>query len=649
MLYRRTVETALLAFAIAACSKGSMGKEPHLDARSPVTETGTTLRSDVITVSPTTDSCTGERPVEDARDLLDFAFEEGVMDAVHVQRCLSSLVNTDSDIRRRARLFLLARRLPAQNMSTLWDATRTEERELVMRAVAGRARGEGVVRLPAHWERHAPTDLLAATISARFRYEHQPMPTDGVEAIHGLGQAMLDRQIATARWLRMVAWSPTVDDLSTVSALATPALARSLAEGPSSTNVDWTEWVRFVARRARLAPRLWGNAWRALRDALPKDQWTRRRSLASTQPSLVVRYTQSEQTLAQGWVAILDSLPRVRGLSGETLAWFECEDAAAIDTWLGRTERTVQCATGAERWIALVLRARVLAKLTSNHAERARELGSIRREAEGSARVLSEVATAVCTLPRAHAVPLLTMLSQEHDVAVLAALIEGLVDHPDLARALDPTTRDALIRAPFEAPEALTIEARMQAVKLAKLLHREELVAVAQNSSVRALQRLFTPNGVLHAPEDRRVDRTGSTRIRFVTDAGYFEIELDFESAPMAAETIRAAARAHRYDGLRWHRVVPGFVVQGGDPRGDGYGGTDTIVRTELSLRAFDRGAMGVPLAGLDTGGMQLFIVTADAPHLDARFPWVGRVVRGMDSIDGILPGDRILRAELVD
>jgi len=114
MLYRRTVEAALLAFAIAACSRGSMGKAPHLDARSPVTETGTTL---------------------------------------------------------------------------------TEERELVMRAVAGRARGEGVVRLPAHWERHAPTDLLAATISARFRYEHQPMPTDGVEVIHGLGRRLIRRRL----------------------------------------------------------------------------------------------------------------------------------------------------------------------------------------------------------------------------------------------------------------------------------------------------------------------------------------------------------------------------------------------------------------------------------------------------------------------
>jgi cyclophilin family peptidyl-prolyl cis-trans isomerase len=245
--------------------------------------------------------------------------------------------------------------------------------------------------------------------------------------------------------------------------------------------------------------------------------------------------------------------------------------------------------------------------------------------------------------------PLLTALSRERDAGVLAALIEGLVDHPELARALDASTRDELIRAPFEAPEPPMLEARIQAIKLARLLHREELVATAQSSSARAVQATLALDAGLRAPEDARPERSGPTRVRFVTDAGSFEIELDFESAPVAAANLRAAARAHRYDGLRWHRVVPGFVVQGGDPRGDGYGGTDSIVRTELSLRAFERGAVGVPLAGLDTGGMQLFVVTADAPHLDGRFPWVGRVVRGMDSIDGVLPGDRITRAELVE
>jgi cyclophilin family peptidyl-prolyl cis-trans isomerase len=117
----------------------------------------------------------------------------------------------------------------------------------------------------------------------------------------------------------------------------------------------------------------------------------------------------------------------------------------------------------------------------------------------------------------------------------------------------------------------------------------------------------------------------------------------------MAVQAVTSAARAHRYDGLIFHRVVPGFVVQGLDPRGDGYGGTDSPVVTELSNRRFDRGTIGIPLAGLDTGGIQLFFVTADAPHLDGRYPWVGTVVRGAELLDGILPYDRIIRAEVVE
>lgn len=598
----------------------------------------------------TSDRCTLREPHADARDLLDLAFEDGILDATSAQRCLATISTSESATRRRARLFALARRLPPPSMAALWDAVRNDERETVLRAVAGRARGASAVRVPANWERAPETDLLAATIAARFQLEHTTSPNDATTAANGLAMPALDRQVATARWLRMVSWTPTADDLSTVSASATPALVRSLADGPSAPMVDWNEWVRFVARRARLAPRIWGNAWRALRDGLPKSQWTRRLAPRTPEPATTLTAgPRVEQTMSHAWIATVDALPRVRGLSGETLAWFECEDAAAIDSWLGRAERTAQCATGTERWIALAMRARVLGKLTTADAERARDLAAIRREAQGRAQVLSEVATAACALPRGFAMPLVSALARERDAGVLAALIEGLVDHPELARALDASARDALIRAPFEAPEAPTLEARIQAIKLARLLHRDELVAAGQNSSVRAVQSALGPDAGLRPPADEVPSSGTSTRVRFATDAGDFEIELDVESAPRAAANFRTAVREHRYDGLRWHRIVPGFVVQGGDPRGDGYGGTDTIIRTELSLRAFERGAIGVPLAGLDTGGMQLFVVTVDAPHLDGRFPWIGRVVRGMDTVDGVLPGDRIIRAELVE
>ncbi len=86
--------------------------------------------------------------------------------------------------------------------------------------------------------------------------------------------------------------------------------------------------------------------------------------------------------------------------------------------------------------------------------------------------------------------------------------------------------------------------------------------------------------------------------------------------------------------------MVPWFVAQGGDPRGDGYGGTDRIVRTEVHGESFSRGAVGVPLGGLDSGGMQWFVMLADAANLDARYPIVGAVTEGMITVDRMMIGD---------
>ncbi len=487
-----------------------------------------------------------------------------------------------------------------------------------------------------------------ATVISRFRLPVATGPGDGVLAIQGLGSADHGRQVATARWLRMVPWNPQLDELAVVTPTATPVLVRSLAEGSASANVDWGGWLALVAGRARIAPRLWGNAWRALRDGVPKEQAT---------PVRVAT-----------WVSALDALGPVRSLDGATRAWFECEDAAAVDRWLGRVDRTPRCAPGPdERWIAQAMTARVLGEQSGRDAERAEALTAIRQASNGRPMVVSEVATAACGLSRRAALPLLASLARERDPAVLAVLLEGLVAHPELARAMELSAREGLIRAPFEAPEGPTLEARVQAIHLAKILGREELVSVARDSEVRAVQRALADDGGLAATPDGaagasalgaeeagrgrasvRPDSARSERVRFETDAGRFEIALDGASAPRAIADLRERVRAHRYDGLTFHRVVPGFVAQGGDPRGDGYGGTETPVRTELSMGAFGRGAVGVPLAGLDTGGMQLFVVTEDAPHLDGRYPRIGTVIRGMDVVDGLLPGDRMTRVTLV-
>jgi cyclophilin family peptidyl-prolyl cis-trans isomerase len=111
---------------------------------------------------------------------------------------------------------------------------------------------------------------------------------------------------------------------------------------------------------------------------------------------------------------------------------------------------------------------------------------------------------------------------------------------------------------------------------------------------------------------------------------------------------IRSATEAGTFGRTTFHRVVPGFVAQGGDPRGDGYGGTSRIVSTEVSGARFERGAVGIALAGPDTGGTQFFITLTDSPHLDARYPYIGRVISGMNVADRLMTGDEIISARIV-
>jgi len=139
-----------------------------------------------------------------------------------------------------------------------------------------------------------------------------------------------------------------------------------------------------------------------------------------------------------------------------------------------------------------------------------------------------------------------------------------------------------------------------------------------------------------------------ATGLRLHTDAGVFVIELD-APAPITQANLVALARAQRFDGLRFHRVVPGFVAQGGDPRGDGYGGPGWLMPCEWSDRIYERGTVGIALAGKDTGGSQFFIAHTRQPHLDGRYTVVGRVIDGMDVVDALLPHDLIERVEAIE
>ena len=133
------------------------------------------------------------------------------------------------------------------------------------------------------------------------------------------------------------------------------------------------------------------------------------------------------------------------------------------------------------------------------------------------------------------------------------------------------------------------------------------------------------------------------------TDRGVVEIELAILDAPLTVANFMALARKGFFDGTAIHRVVPDFVVQGGDPRGDGEGGPGYTIRDEINMRPYLRGTVGMALDWDDTGGSQFFITHSPQPHLDGRYTVFGTVVAGMDVVDRLAPWDVIRRVRIRD
>ncbi|MEJ2535909.1 MAG: peptidylprolyl isomerase [Calditrichia bacterium] len=135
--------------------------------------------------------------------------------------------------------------------------------------------------------------------------------------------------------------------------------------------------------------------------------------------------------------------------------------------------------------------------------------------------------------------------------------------------------------------------------------------------------------------------------VRFTTTKGTFEVELYPEKAPITVANFITLVKTGFYDNIYFHRVVPGFVIQGGDPRGDGWGGPGYAIPCEYNDIFYTRGIVGMAHAGKDTGGSQFFITQAPQPHLNGKHTAFGKVVRGMKVVDTIEVYDRIISAEL--
>jgi len=311
--------------------------------------------------------------------------------------------------------------------------------------------------------------------------------------------------------------------------------------------------------------------------------------------------------------------------------------------------------------------------------------------------VRSALAGILATLPADIGVERLRAMLADEDKRVLPAVLRGLVrfkvaDAPDLllsrVKELDFSVRAAVSELIGQVKPQGGADALREAYKVAAsdVAYSARTAALEALASYGGAEANHTLKAALKDPEwavrmraaelldkldpagdHRRVMRPapGAVAARFDdktlvapdysphvfidTAKGTIEFELAVLDAPQTSRNFVALARKGFFNGLAIHRVVPNFVVQDGDSRGDGTGGPGYTIRDELNERPFLRGSVGMALAGKDTGGSQFFITHSPQPHLDAKYTVFGHVVNGMDVVDRIQEGDVIQRIRVWD
>jgi cyclophilin family peptidyl-prolyl cis-trans isomerase/HEAT repeat protein len=347
-----------------------------------------------------------------------------------------------------------------------------------------------------------------------------------------------------------------------------------------------------------------------------------------------------------------DSVPTVRGLAMRALARVDGDTFLAVLAGLDADPD----------WTVRVAQAQALGTLPDQ-----RGLPRLRQMLDdGDVRVLPEVVSALVSAGAPDAERLATDRLRADDFVVRASAASALAevkavgavprlveayraaraDETYVARAavltalnlLDPAAARPLLQ------EALGDKDWALRVRAAALL-RDSGVPVPPGAI-----RPATAGSAIDDPEWQRIVLPPFTPLAYIeTSKGTVELELAVVDAPLTTESFMRLARSGLFEGAAIHRIVPDFVVQDGDPRGDGQGGPGYTIRDEINGRPYLRGTVGMALDWEDTGGSQFFITHSPQPHLDARYTVFGQVVRGMDVVDALAPGDVIERVRIWD
>lgn len=197
----------------------------------------------------------------------------------------------------------------------------------------------------------------------------------------------------------------------------------------------------------------------------------------------------------------------------------------------------------------------------------------------------------------------------------------GVVFVSLVASAAEPAKFSEATRSPYTSPPAKSINGKSIADMKQKVEERWD--------------------GIIFQKDGKPVEYV----VTFATDAGDFQVELWPDVAPNHCRSFIALAQAGFYDGLIFHRVIPGFVIQGGCPSGNGTGGPGYCVREEFNKRPHERGVLSMARAQPeDSAGSQFFVCVDAARFLDNKYTGFGKVVEGMETVDRIVNADRDAR-----
>ncbi|WP_224245634.1 peptidylprolyl isomerase [Hyalangium gracile] len=332
----------------------------------------------------------------------------------------------------------------------------------------------------------------------------------------------------------------------------------------------------------------------------------------------------------------------------DDVSWLDCRLAAAMDRQRGVLAEVLTC--GFDR----IPEARRLAVGLREVGQTPGQGGM--REAVAwlrhpDTRVRAAALEALGTRPVPEALEPLRALMKGEDL-VVAAGAAMVVGKMNAAEAL-PEVRDLAARVPQETDMAESVAGALVALvgKEAEPVLRTWLAHPHANVRRVAAEQLTHLTGqpvrsarVELPPETFRApEAPKGAKLTFRTRKGDFTVALDTREAPITSGNLYALARKGYFRDVTFHRVVPDFVAQGGDPRGDGEGGPGYSIRCEMTRIPYQRGVIGMALSGKDTGGSQFFFTHTPQPHLDGRYTSFGEVVSGMEVVDALLEGDVIL------